>query len=520
MMPLVYPRPARAMPLPRSADVCLVLEGSYPFIRGGVAEWAHRLIASLPERTFHLLSIIPGDRPAVPVYDLPANVTGLTVVPLFGPFRSVPGEPDSPALWNALESFYDPRVPAAASSELLFERIGRELAFSRPGVSEDLLFSERAFDLLVRIYEERAPGSSFLDFLYTVLFSHLPIAKLLAEPLPAAGVYHAACTGYAGFLAARAHRLTGRPMFLTEHGIYTIEREIEILLADWIYSRPLEHISMIPEAMNLKRVWVDVFRFLGRLAYQEAERIFTLFPGNAAIQKRLGAAPDKLQLIPNGVDIGRFRPAAGPRAAHPPQVSLIGRVVAIKDIRTLIRACRIVHDSRPEVHFSVVGPTGEEEAYFLKCLDYRRLLGLESVLSFTGEMDPVAAYAGCDIAVLTSISEGQPLVVLEAMASGIPVVTTRVGACPELILGATAEDRELGAAGVVVDIGDHRAVAWAILSLLADPERAHAMGAAGRRRVEARYDHVRVAERYGAAYAEALGTGPAAGAGYAEEARH
>lgn len=483
------------------ADVCMVLEGTYPYVQGGVAEWTHRLITDMPELSFHLWCITPRHRPAA--YPLPRNVVGMTEVELFTPFRPGPRPRAPKAFWDTLEILQAPGPLDPSALDALFGPVTRDLTRGQ-GIAEDVLVGHPAFERLTELYGSHNAGESFLDFLYTVMEAHLPLVRLLHAPVPQARLYHAASTGYAGLLAARAHRATGSPMLLTEHGIYTLERQIEILLADWIHTHRLEHVSTIPEASNLKQVWIDLFRMLGRIAYAESDRIFTLYKGNADIQRRLGAPADKLTILPNGIDLARFRPHPPRTDGQPLRVGLVGRVVAIKDIHTFIRACRVVHDRLPDVRFAVIGPGAEEAGYFRKCLDYRRLMGLDGVLDFAGPLPPEEIYRDLDVSVLTSISEGLPLTVLEAMACEIPLVCTRVGACAELLSGRAGDDRKLGPAGILADVGDHGAVGAAISKLLGDPALRGRMGAVGRRRVETYYDQRQIVGRYRAAYAHAL----------------
>jgi glycosyltransferase involved in cell wall biosynthesis len=117
------------------------------------------------------------------------------------------------------------------------------------------------------------------------------------------------------------------------------------------------------------------------------------------------------------------------------------------------------------------------------------------VVTLVGKTDPRPYYETLDVSVLTSLSEGQPMVALESMACGIPVVSTDVGCCRELIDGRPGEDGGygLGPAGIVTALVDPQDTARALLELSGDPERRAAMGRSGRRRVEKYYrlDQVR-----------------------------
>lgn len=483
------------------ADVCLILEGTYPYVRGGVAEWAHLLIERLPHLTFHLWCVVPNEAFCKMAYQPPENVTGITNVFLFEDPLAGSREPVADAVYEVARKFHDKKQDLPGRMQTLWRELGPVLPQGRGALpAEELLFGERAYQMLVELYTANARELPFIDYFYTYLFSHFPLFKLLAAPIPSCRVYHAIATGYAGFLGARARKETGRPLLLTEHGIYTNERTVEIILAEWVYSRPRQRISIGASTQSLKKVWMDLFDFLGRLTYEATDRITTLFGGNRDLQIRLGADPDKIEVISNGVDLERFQ--VGGRNLDPamPLVGLVGRVVAIKDVRTFVRACRTVADRVPNARFAVIGPTDQEPHYYQKCLDQRRLLGLDDKLVFTGPAKVTEWYAKLDVLALTSVSEGLPLTVLEGSACGVPLVCTRVGACEELLNGRTPEDRALGPSGLVTDVGDHRGLGRAIATILGDGTLARRMADAGRQRVQKFYDLRVIVAEYDALY--------------------
>ncbi len=185
-------------------------------------------------------------------------------------------------------------------------------------------------------------------------------------------------------------------------------------------------------------------------------------------------------------------------------IGLLGRIVPIKDIKTFIRAMRSVVSKLPDAQGWLIGPEEEDPAYVLECKSLVNNLGLENNVRFLGFQKISDILPQLGLLVLTSISEAFPLVILEAYASGIPVVTTDVGGCREMIEGNTAEDRALGCAGIVVPMADPEATANACIELLADEERWYAAQRTGITRVERYYTEEMVLSHYVNIYTEAL----------------
>jgi len=332
--------------------------------------------------------------------------------------------------------------------------------------SRILMNSSGAWDLLLRMYQKTMPKASFLDYFWSwrSLFGGM-YSVLLAE-LPEAKAYHAFCTGYAGLLLARAHLETKRPCVLTEHGIYSNERRIEIAGADWLDDPHDFNLSVSDKgnARDLKDFWMDTFSNYARLCYEACREIITLYSGNQEFQRMDGAAREKLRVISNGIDSGRYEGIA-PKP-HPPTVALIGRVVPIKDIKTYIKAVQKLKERLPEVRAFVLGAEEEDPDYARECHELVAHFGLDETIVFTGSVRPEDYFGIVDVVVLTSLSEAQPLVVLEAGAAGLPTVATDVGACREMILGSPTERPNLGPGGAIVSLSNPQEVASALFDLL------------------------------------------------------
>ncbi|MCA1724821.1 MAG: GT4 family glycosyltransferase PelF, partial [Thermomicrobia bacterium] len=289
---------------------------------------------------------------------------------------------------------------------------------------------------------------------------------------------------------------------VTEHGIYTHEREIEIAHADWIPAQERADHRVDVEEDFFRVWWNNMFRFMTRVSYDVADEIISITQSNQRYQMQDGATPEKMSVIPNGVDVGRYRAvrASLARQGTAFAVGFVGRVVPIKDVKTFIRAIGIVREVIPDVTAAIVGPTEEDAAYYEECQQLVALLGLESAIQFTGRADVRDYYRQLDVVVLTSLSEAQPLVILEANCVGLPVVATDVGACRELVDGITPDDRALGPSGLLTAVGSPRETAAALIRLWRDEGLRQRMAAAGQQRVETFYGQERLYDTYRALY--------------------
>jgi len=176
-------------------------------------------------------------------------------------------------------------------------------------------------------------------------------------------------------------------------------------------------------------------------------------------------------------------------------VGLIARVVPMKDVVTFLRACREVSARVPGARFAVIGPLDHDPSYAGHCQELAVSLGLGGRVRFTGEADVAQWLRRLDVVVLTSVSEAQPLALLEAMAAGIPVVATAVGGCPELVDG-TAPGADRQPAGLLTARGAPRATADAIVKLLSSDELRQRLGRAGARRASDLHGPARLASSY------------------------
>jgi len=504
------------------ADIALLLEGTYPYIRGGVSSWVHQIIGGLPEIRFAIIFIGGTQEMYGPAqYQFPPNVTHVETHYLLhhdkqhlkpsarqGNRRAFEAMDELHAYLRRDAEMPDERFATAQTTSTqianIFARLGSAEGISR----EDFLYSKASWDYITRQYRERCTEPSFINYFWAVRAMHAPLFILtdIAARLPPVRAIHAISTGYAGFLGAMIRLRRNIPFILTEHGIYTKERKIDLAQATWIHDHNDDVCNTLHDEMGyIRGLWIKFYEQIGRMAYAQASPIISLYEGNRLRQIADGAQPEKTLVISNGINLQRYQAALEKRPPGiPPILGLIGRVVPIKDIKTFIRAMRVLIDERPDAQGWIAGPEDEDPSYVSECKELVASLGLENCVKFLGFQNVLEILPQLGLVVLTSISEALPLVVLEAFASGVPCLATDVGSCRELIEGRGKEDRALGAAGGVVFIADPEGTAKAALELIDNPERWRAAQQAGLVRVKRYYDDKLMFSSYRDLYAQAL----------------
>jgi glycosyltransferase involved in cell wall biosynthesis len=446
-------------------DICLILEGTYPYVSGGVSSWAHNLILSQPENRFHLVCLLAKGAKKKECFKLPENVVSIQNVILQEISRGKKGDPEK--LFSLIEG---PLLQLQHKPSLKVLKTIIDAIEQQQVGSQVLLDSEASWKTLVRMYRETMGNSSFLDYFWSWRGLLAGFYSIILTPLPQVDVYHALCTGYAGLLLAQAKLKYQKPALLTEHGIYTTERRIEITAAEWLKDKKSQNLDVRRKRYDrdLKDFWIDTFSGYSKLAYEAADQIITLYEGNQHFQIKDGADRGKLRIIPNGVDVDKLADLSK-KPIQRPTVAMIGRIVPIKDVKTFLRAALILKEKIPNIRILLIGPQEEDPDYYAECLAYVEKSHLQDTVTFTGKVKIEEWLPEIDVIVLTSISEAQPLVLLEGGACGIPSVATDVGSCREIILGRSDERPSLGPGGIVVSLANSQEVAAAVKSLLLDP---------------------------------------------------
>jgi glycosyltransferase involved in cell wall biosynthesis len=248
------------------------------------------------------------------------------------------------------------------------------------------------------------------------------------------------------------------------------------------------------------RVYIWIERFLGRftdcvVAISERQRhdlcnVYRVIPGRRCV------------VIPLGFDLHHFAASENRRGEIRrvlgcPEgrqlIGTVGRLVPIKNHQLFLEMARRILDVRDDVGFVIVGD-GELRHTLERSAEHLGLSGHVYFLGWRRDLD--AVYADLDVVALTSINEGTPVALIEAMAAGRSVVSTDVGGVADVV--------EHEKTGLLVPSGDAAGCARAVLRLLGDPSLRERMGRAGRERVLARYGGQRLVGDVRSLYLELL----------------
>ena len=460
-------------------DIIIPCEGTYPYVRGGVSSWIAQLIAGLPQYNFGIvfLGSRRSDYAEKALYPFADNMVFMVELFMFDDEEkpSIKSKNGNPETFEKVEELY--QWFKSTQEENNFPSQLQDLDFYLKEIPEqEFLFSREAWYFIENKYNDNCNDASFLDYFWTVRSIHAPIWKVvkLAKFVENKGkIIHSPSTGYAGFFATLVSQSTNKPYILTEHGIYTKERKIDLISSTLRLYKKADLFRTSLEDNYFQMMWVRFFEGIGKMSYRRANPILSLFGVAKNTQIAYGADASRCTVIPNGVDIERLGATLKNRPEGVPKIiTLIGRVVSIKDIKTFIRAIRVTANVIPEVEAWVVGPDDEEVAYAQECRELIEILDVGDNIKFLGFQNIAEILPQSGLQTLTSISEGMPLVILEGFAAGVPCVATDVGSCSELILGGeNPEDKALGEAGSICQIANVEQLSSAYIEFLTNEEK-------------------------------------------------
>jgi glycosyltransferase involved in cell wall biosynthesis len=516
-------------PVYEDVDLAIVAESTYPYLRGGVSAVIHDIACANPDRTIGIIHIAWDSQcPAEPAYPMPPHIRW--VYPVFLSMN------------DHVEDFKLSSASALGLSAADRERLSHEVfdtleALAAGQVAPFWRLYDRALNPRTRRYPlwpllgtqefmsaalDRCGhiGLPFTD-LFWLLREYFSLACAVAgADYPRARIYHSHTTGYAGLLAALAARQNGGKVLLTEHNLYTRDTINELLdrnMSTVVTARDWRSEDV---ADVTARCWMAWYIEIGRIIYQAADHITYLYPAAIGEATGLGSLSAKSEIVPNGTLLKKFQAARDTfterrneirQAAAKPKwrLAYCARLVPIKGLVDLISSVAELVDSG-ETHFQldVMGHADETPDYANECYDLARKLNLEDYVVFRGNVNMAEVIGEFDLLILPSYNEGQPMVVLEAMAVGLPVIGTPVGGMEQLILSALDEGPGSvpGPCGLLVPAGDVTALADAIRSIMHDQEQYHYFSENSRNRVAQYFELERAMGSYRVIYSRLEGS--------------
>lgn len=461
--------------------VCLVLEGCYPYVNGGVSSWVHNYILATKDIEYILCTIYPNrESKGKFVYDIPDNV--VEIVEYFMDDFEV-GESDKK--YNPSADFINETKNIIYGNDVNWNIIFDEVT----GKKFDLCAFFKSVEyikLVTDISENYLVDAGFSNAFFTLRSILTPIFYLLQVDIPDADLYHSIVTGYGGLLASCGSYIHNKPFVLSEHGIYPREREEELLQATWVID-------------SFRKVWIDFFYTLSKCSYKYAHIVTSLYAHAKDLQIEIGCDSKKCLIIPNGIHFDKYSKIKPKKDNGFIDIGAIIRFSPIKDIKTMLYAFHELKSKFPNARLHILGGTNDEE-YKIECLNLIELLNLEDVL-IRGQVNVLDTLNEFDFTILTSISEGQPLVILESFAAGRPVVCTDVGSCSEIIYGINKNEQP---AGFCCKSMDSFGIANSMLELCRNKKLIETLGKNGQKRVENYYGYQKMLDNYKMSYEEAI----------------
>lgn len=451
--------------------ICLVAEGCYPYVVGGVSSWIHSMIKAFPEHEFIVLAIVANRSYRGKFsYELPENLMEVHELYLED-YDWTSAETDRKRKSRLTQEEYGALASLLMNQNVQWEVLFRLFETKHFSLNE-LLMGPDFFNAARECYQIYYPEAVFADFLWTMRSIYLPLFLTMKMDLPQADLYHCVATGYAGVLGAMAKSRFGCGLMVSEHGIYTREREEELIRAKWVSG-------------IYKNVWIDQFRKMSRLAYDTADVVTSLYEHARELQIELGCDKKVTVVTPNGIDEKRFVLDNPQRTVEEDMIHVgaVLRVTPIKDVKTLIRSFAFAKQKVGNLKLWIMGPMDEDETYASECFELVEALGVQDVV-FTGRINVVDYLWQMDMTILTSISEGQPLTILEGYAAHKPAIATDVGNCRGLIYGETDD---YGDAGILTHVMNVEEITEAMVELATNREKRLEFGENGYKRLMKKY---------------------------------
>ena len=514
-------------------DVAIIMESTYPFLKGGVSAVVHDIVTMNRDISYGIIHIAwDSAAPSEDLYGMPENVRWVRLIHLsmeehaqdfkaagaravgmdrgqrrrgsgwfFDGIRTLARTGDPEPLWRLYDAGFNPRTRTMEAWRVL-------------GTQEFMTaVRERLSGLGLSLSETFWLVRDFMSILYA----------LLAETMPRARVYHAHTTGYASLVAAAAARDHDAAFLLTEHNLYVRDTVNTLLGRNMALPVRTGDYRDFEAVTPVQRAWMAWWIEMGRFCYPSTDRITYLYPKALGEARGLDAPvddPGRVSILPNGTVLSEFNEQYALRLEETQRIAaltpegaarrtwklvFIARVVPIKGLADLLDALHLLISRGVEdFTLDVLGPTDHVPEYYELCRQKIEELHLERWVSFRGTVDVRAQLGRYDLLLMPSYNEGQPVVALEAMSAGIPVIGSDVGGMSQLIDDELThpDGRTWQGCGVLTRPGDAPMLADAVAGVISDPARYARLAASARGRVEGFFQLSDVMARYNDLYRE------------------
>jgi len=488
-------------------DVCIFTEGTYPFVKGGVSSVIHQIIENHPHLTFGIVHIAWDKKsPAKNLYPELPHIKWVDKILLNDETKHLPSaRVKKQDVMNFLKLITKLGKAQRPDIETFYNDYinpdKRKVDF------RTIITSENFFSIMMDTFTEYDISLSDLYWLqkeYILLAS-----SLFDHKFPKARVYHSHTNGYAGLAAAMAALQHNRKFVLTEHSLYIrdVMHEIETIFGG--EGRGVNSVR--------KQIWEQWFSIIGKITYAISSQNTYLYDQIADDAKTFGSERQRSIIIPNGIKYEQFEIARKKQEERHPtrfqgkaswKLGFIGRIVPVKGVKDLLLATNILRKNfNQSFEMHLIGPAEEDPKYYKECLELTKKHGLEDIVFFHGPQNVAKFLEDIDLVVMSSHSEALPVVVLEAMAAGVPIISTDVGSVQDILCAPLADDSEgtsVLEAGLVVPPQNPRELAQGIIRLLQDPESYERYKANGPKRVQHSFKIEDIMKKYTGLYLENL----------------
>lgn len=512
-------------------DVAIVMESTYPYLKGGVSAVVHDIVTMNPDISYGIIHISwDSSSPSEDLYGMPENVEWVRVIYLsmeehradFMSSRSTRTKMRKSDRREVARWFFDGMMELAetGSTEKLWDLY--DIGFNPRTRTMDAWKILGTVEFMSEVRNRLSDlGLSFSDTFWLVRDFMSLVYALLGETMPKAKVYHAHTTGYASLVAAAAARDWNTHFLLTEHNLYVRDTVNTLLDRNMALPVRTEHYREF-DVTSWERSWMAWWVEMGRFCYPSAEKITYLYPRALDEARGLDAPvdePGRAVIVPNGTVLSEFNEQyairleqteaigalAGQGREHVWKLVFIARVVPIKGLADLLDTLDLlIQEGITNFHLDVLGPTEHLPEYYELCRQKIRELKLEPFVTFHGTVNVRSMLGQFDILLMPSYNEGQPVVALEAMSAGIPVIGSDVGGMSQLLDETleTEDGRSWERCGLLTRPGDAAYFAECIKSVILDPQRYVALAKNARGRVEDFFQLEDVMKMYNEIYRE------------------